>query len=94
MIAADQGGDILGERAAVNFPGNFDHFQVGIGDAGPHAFGKGEQQQNNAILLAGIESPDHAKIHQRQVAIVGQQDIAGMGVTVKYAIDHDLLEVR
>ena len=93
MVAADQAAHLLGEAAAVEVFGYLHHVQVGVGDAVPLALGEGQQEADDAVLLARIEAAHHAEVHQRQAAVVGYVDVAGVGVAVEHAVDHDLLEV-
>ena len=71
-----------------------DHVQVGVGHALAESLRKGQQEQDHLVLLAGIEAADHAEVHQGQAAVVGEQDVAGVRIAVKDAIDGDLLHVR
>src|SRR6266516_1103398 len=94
VITAHQSTDILDKRATVNVSAQLDHVQVGVGDAFSQAIREGKQQQDDPVLLAGVEAPDHAKIHQRYTTIIGEEDIAWMRVAMENAINHNLLEVR
>ena len=71
-----------------------DHVQVGVGDALAEAFREGQQEQDHLVLLAGVEAADHAEVHERQAAVVGQQDVARVRIAVEHAVDGDLLHVR
>lgn len=93
VIAADQASYILAERPAVDIPGYLNHLQVGIGYTVPQAFRESQQEKDDLILLVGVEAPDHTEVHQGQAAVIGEHDIAWMGVAVENAIDDDLLEI-
>lgn len=60
-----------------------DHFQVGGGDTLAKAFRKGQEEENNPVLLSGVKESHHAKIHQRYATIIGKEDISRMGITEK-----------
>ena len=93
VVAADQRADVLRERPPVEVLGDLHHLQVGVGHAVALALRESQQQQDDVVLLPGVEAPDHPEVHQRQLALVGEEDVAGVRVAVEDAVDHHLLQV-
>src|SRR5438874_226766 len=93
VVAADKGTDILGEGTAIDIFGYLDHFQVGVGNTFALSLGEGQEQEDDVVLLAGVETPNHTKVHEGQASIITEQDVAWMGITVEGTIDNDLLEI-
>jgi hypothetical protein len=58
------------------------------------AFADCQQQLQQPILHLRTEPADHAKVDERQQALVGDEDVAGMRIGVKHAVDDDLLQIR
>ena len=69
-----------------------DHVEVGFGHALAQAFGKAAETGSSCPSDRRRRS-DHAEIHQRQVPVVGQQDVARVRIAMKHAVDGDLLHV-
>src|SRR5205807_6105501 len=82
VVTADEGTDILGEGAAVDIFGYLNHVQIGVGYAFAQALGEGQQQEDDIVFLTGVEAADHTEIHQGQAAIIGEEDVARVGITV------------
>jgi hypothetical protein len=61
--------------------------------SGPRALADGQHQPREVLLQLRAEPPHHPQVQQRQPAVVGQEDVAGVRVGVEEAVDQDLLEV-
>ena len=94
MIAADQTANVLGKGVLVQVPRLLDHLEIRLGYPLAEALREGEQEQDHLVLLTGVEATDHAEVHQRQPAVVSEQDVAGVWIAMEHAVDRDLLHVR
>jgi hypothetical protein len=56
----------------------------------PPAHGDHDAQQRG--LLEGVEPTDRPQVDERQRSVGTDEDVAGMGVGMKYALGHDLMQ--
>ena len=63
MIATHKSTDILRECSAVDIFWYLDHLQVRISHTLALSLREGQQQENDVVLLTGIEASNHTKVH-------------------------------
>jgi hypothetical protein len=78
VVTLELGAEVLGDRRGV----------LAI------AFAHRDEELQEAVLHLGCDASHHSEIDQCESSIVGDHDVAGMGIGVEEPVNQDLVEIR